>query len=227
MSNFKVRMAGSKTGEVFIYDDIGAGFFGGIGAKQVADEINALGKIDTLNVRLNSAGGDVFEGLAIYNFLNRHPAKVIVDIDGMALSIASIIAMAGEEIRIADNAMLMIHDPWTMAVGSADDFRKQADTMDQVKDSLVGVYASRTNRDRAQLSDMMAEETWMTAAEAVDMGFADQVTENLKIAAKFDAKRFRKSPKNFGIKVDDPPSNLFRAKLSDMQRRAKAYGVVP
>ena len=101
------------------------------------------------------------------------------------------------------------------------------DTMDQVKDSLVGVYASRTNRDRAQLSDMMAEETWMTAAEAVDMGFADQVTENLKIAAKFDAKRFRKSPKNFGIKVDDPPSNLFRAKLSDMQRRAKAYGVVP
>jgi ATP-dependent Clp protease, protease subunit len=222
MSNFRVRMAGNKTGELFIYDDIGGGFFGGIGAKHVADEVNGLGKIETLNVRLNSAGGDVFEGLAIYNFLNRHPARVVVDVDGMALSIASIIAMAGDEIRIADNAMMMIHDPWTMAVGSSDDFRTQADLMDQVKENLVGVYADRTKRDRGDLSSLMSEETWLTAADAVEMGFADAVTENLKIAARFDPTRFKNSPKNFAT-TNGPKPNPLRAKLAEMQRRAKAY----
>jgi ATP-dependent protease ClpP protease subunit len=215
-------MAGNKTGELFLYDDIGGGFFGGIGAKQVTEEVNALGKIDTLNVRINSAGGDVFEGLAIYNFLNRHPAKVVVDVDGMALSIASIIAMAGEEVRIADNAMMMIHDPWTFAGGSAEDFRRQADLMDQVKDNLVGVYADHTKRDRNELANLMSDETWLTAGQAVEMGFADKVTENLKIAARFDPTRFKHSPKNFAA-PDAPKPNPLRAKLAEMQRRAKAY----
>jgi ATP-dependent Clp protease protease subunit len=220
----KVRMAGSKAGEVFLYDDIGGGFFGGIGAKDVVAQVNALGKIDTLNVRINSAGGDVFEGLTIYNFLNKHPARVTVDIDGLAASIASIIAMCGEEIHMAENAMMMIHDPFTMMAGTAEDFRKQADMMDQVKGNMVGIYQARTKTEHAKIAAMMSEETWLKASEAVQFGFADAVTENLQIAAKFDPTRFKNTPRDYGIKVEQKPSNVFRAKLADMAKRAKTYG---
>lgn len=223
----KVRMAGPKKGELFIYDDIGAGFFGGIGAKEVVSQVNALGKIDTLNVRINSAGGDVFEGLTIYNFLNKHPAQVVVDIDGLAASIASIIAMAGEEIRMAENAMMMIHDPFSLMAGTAEDFRKHADMMDQVKGNMVGIYAARTKTDSATLSKMMSEETWMKSADAIAKGFVDSITENLQVAAKFDPSRFKNAPKGYGLRIDSRASDVFRAKLAEMAKRAKACGAIP
>lgn len=223
----KVRMAGPKKGELFIYDDIGAGFFGGIGAKQVVEQVNALGKIDTLNVRVNSPGGDVFEGLSIYNFLNKHPAKIIVDIDGLAASIASIISMAGEEIRMAENAMMMIHDPFSMMAGTAEDFRKHADMMDQVKSNMVGIYADRTKTGHAKLAALMSDETWMKASEAMELGFVDSITENLQVAAKFDPTRFKNAPKGYGLHVNAKASNVFRAKLADMAKRAKACGAIP
>jgi ATP-dependent Clp protease, protease subunit len=172
---------------------------------------------------MNSPGGDVFDGLAIYNTLKRHPANVIVDVDGMALSIASIIAMAGNEIRMAKNAMMMIHDPWTISMGTADDFREQADLMDTVKGNLVTTYADRTGVPESEVSDLMSAETWMTAEQAVKAGFADAVTDELDIAASFDVKRYRNAPKNWlRDRTQSKGSDLYRAKIAAMAARARA-----
>jgi ATP-dependent Clp protease, protease subunit len=222
MPNYRMRLSGSKNGEIYLYDEIGQGFFGGgISAKQFADDLNALGKIDTLNVRMNSPGGDVFDGLAIYNTLKRHPANVIVDVDGMALSIASVIAMAGDTINMAGNAMMMIHDPWTIAGGTAEDFRKQADLMDQVKGNLVSTYANRTGMNDGEIADLMSTETWMTAADAVKSGFADAVTEDLDLAARFDLTRYRNAPKALKAAPARGTNDLYRAKIAAMGQRAR------
>lgn len=220
MPNYRMRAAG-KTGEVLIYDDIGDGLFGGIGAKQFADDLNSLGRIDVLNVRINSPGGDVFQGLAIFNTLKRHPARVVVDVDGMALSIASIIAMAGDEIHIAKNAMMMIHEPYSGMFGTAQDLRKQADLMDQVRDNLVQTYVDRTGLKQSQLLDMVVAETWMTATEAVEFGFADRVTEDLAIAAHFDASRFKNTPRKLANARARPRADMHRARLAALSARAK------
>lgn len=215
-----MRLAGNKTGEAYIYDEIGDGFFGGISAKQFAEDLSALGKVDKINVRINSPGGDVFQGLAIYNTLKRHPATVVVDIDGMALSIASVIAMAGDEIRMAKNAMFMIHDPWAFSGGTAEDFRKQADLMDQVKENLVNTYSGRTGVEADSIADMMSDETWMQADEAKRQGFVDVVTEELQMAAGFNLSRFKRAPKQVSNGGNSrPAANLFRAKIEAMTRK--------
>jgi ATP-dependent Clp endopeptidase proteolytic subunit ClpP len=208
-------MAGTKSAEIYLYDEIGDSFFGGITAKQFADDLNALGKIDRINVRINSPGGDVFQGLAIYNTLKRHPANVVVDIDGMALSIASIIAMAGNTINMAKNAMFMIHDPWGFTGGTAEDFRKQADLLDQVKENLVNTYVDKTGMDSGQINLLMSEETWMQAEEAKRLGFISNITEELQMAAGFNLSRFKKPPQVTNVA---PLANPWRAKIAAMKR---------
>jgi ATP-dependent Clp protease, protease subunit len=176
----------SKKGdaEILIYDDIGQGFYTeGVTAKNFAKELRALGNVDTITIRINSVGGDVFDGNAIYNQLRDHKAHKVVKIDGAALSMASVIAMVGDEIEIAENATFMIHDPWTVAVGDAKDLRKTADVMDTLRDGLASVYVSRTRKTREEITSLMANETWMDAHEAVEMGFADRVGEAKKVAA--------------------------------------------
>jgi ATP-dependent Clp protease protease subunit len=225
MANYRVRMSGSKSAEIYLYDEIGGGgfFSSGVSAKQFADDLKNLGKIDTLNVRINSPGGDVFDGLAIYNTLKRHPANVIIDVDGMALSIASVIAMAGDQVNMAKNAMMMIHDPWTVSAGTAEDFRKQADLMDRVKGNLVTTYADRTKMKDAEVSDLMSAETWMTADDALSMGFIDGVTDDLQMAARFDLSRFRNLPKALArpAPATQPGADIYRSKIAAMAARAR------
>jgi ATP-dependent Clp protease protease subunit len=199
-------MADAKTAELLLYGDIGESWWGeSISAKSVADKLKEIGEVDVLSVRINSAGGSAFEGIAIYNQLVRASARVEVDIDGMALSIASIIAMAGEEVRMAENAMLMIHDPWTFAMGDAGELRKTADLLDAMKDNLVTTYARRTGLERDEIADLMAEETWFSAAEAKERGFVDLVVEGqgaqdgARAGARLtraQAQRFRHPPKS-------------------------------
>lgn len=222
MPNYKVRMAGPKSAEILLYDEIGPGgfFSSGISAKQFAEDLKELGKIETLNVRVNSPGGDVFDGLAIYNTLKRHPANVIIDIDGMALSIASVIVMAGDEIRMAENAMMMIHDPWTVSAGTAEDFRAQADLMDTVKGNLVTTYQNRTQLEAEEIGALMSAETWMTANEAKKNRFIDSVTDELQMAARFDLSRFRNTPKALPKKPQPPAgSDLYRARIAALKQR--------
>lgn len=203
----KCNVRGSHA-EMFIYEEIDP--FWGIGAKQFADDLKSLGDVETINVRINSPGGDVFDGLAIYNQLKRHSAKVEVDVDGIAASISSIIALSGDTVRMASNAMLMIHDPWTVAVGNADELRKTVDTLDKIKDTLVGTYAGRSNLDAEFIAEMMGEETWLDAAEAVEAGFADEVTGQQAMAAKFDLSRFRNAPKVLNEPAEDEDAVPYR-----------------
>lgn len=158
---------------VYIYGDIG-GWFGGVVAEDVAKEIAAL-DVATLNVRINSPGGLVFDGVAIYNALVAHKAHVVVTIEGIAASIASVIAMAGDEIKIGEAATIMIHKPWSFAMGDAEVLRKEAEVLDVLEGGLVDIYAARTGKKAADIGPLLAAETWMRGKEAVDEGFADEV----------------------------------------------------
>lgn len=177
--------------EIWLYEEIGEGFFSGVSAKRFGEDLKALGKVEHITLRLNSPGGDVFDGLAMYNLLNQHPARVTVQIDGLAASIASLIAMAGDEIRMAANSFMMVHKAWGVSIGNAEDMQAMADTLGKVDGSLVDTYHRRTGLEQAEIENLLAAETWFTAAEAVDKGFADQITEELQLAAHFDLNKFK------------------------------------
>ena len=173
---FDARMrADGASGELYLYDVIGADFFGGITSRDVQASLASMGAVRQLDVYLNSPGGDVFEGIAIGNLLARHPATTTIHVDGLAASIASVIAMAGKRIVMAPNAMVMIHDPWMVAMGGAEDLRKAASTLDQVAGTIAQTYASRTGQATEDVRAWMADETWMDAALALERGFADAV----------------------------------------------------
>lgn len=180
--------------EIYIYDDIGEDWFGGVSAKSIISQIEAH-EGEELTVRINSPGGDVFEGVAIHNALQRREGKTILIVDALAASIASVIMLAGDEVRMADGSMVMVHNPWTVAGGNADDFRRHAEILDQVRDSLVEIYANRIE-DREQLINWLDAETWFSADEAIAAGFADSKEESgLQVAASLvQPGRYRNTP---------------------------------
>ena len=182
---------GGRTADVSIYDQIGKDWWTGDGttAREFTDVIDSLGDINQLNLFINSPGGDVQDGISIYNYLKRHQAKVMVHVDGMAASIASIIAMAGDEVIMPENTQMMIHNPLSWAMGEAKDFRQVANLLDKVKDNLITTYAGFTGKGRDEISDLMDAETYMNATEAVAMGFATQATQtNTPVVNCFDMK---------------------------------------
>jgi len=141
-----------------------------------------------IELRINSGGGDVFEGQAIYSLLEdyrkRNSARIIVHVDALAASIASIIAMAGDEIIMSDGAMLMIHQPWTPeSAGNAAELRETAEVLDKVAETLVTIYENRTGLDRSTIVSLMDEETWLTASEAISFGFADTLASESDVTA--------------------------------------------
>lgn len=181
--------------EIYIYDTIGDSWEGTTG-KQFASDLKDIGNVSLLDIYINSPGGSVFDGISIYNVLVRHKARKTVCIDGLAASIASVIAMAGDEITIAENGMMMIHDPWGIAAGGPGDFRRMADMLDKVKDTILDTYVRRTGGEREEIERMMSAETWMTADEACEMGFCDGKTGAVEMAAmaKHDLSGFKHVP---------------------------------
>lgn len=187
--------------EILIYNEIG---YWGITAGDFVSDLAKI-KAKKLNVRINSPGGSVFDGLAIYDALARHSAKVCIHIDGWAASIASVIAMAGDEICIAETARLMIHKPWSFVMGDAIAMRSEADILDSLEDSITTTYEARTEIDRAQLTEWIGAETWFTGQEAVDAGFCDTMIPAKKKPAKpaarmdagFFAAVFKRAPADF------------------------------
>lgn len=174
----KVRAQSGNKAEILIYEVIGEDWYGnGVTAEGFREELEALGDVTDITVRINSVGGAVFDGFAIYNALKEHPAEIVVHVDGAAFSIASVIAMAGNLVVMGEGAMMMIHDPWSIAIGDAEDFRHAAEVLDKIKKGVIGAYAKRTDLDEDELSTMMEEETWFTAAEAVEQGFADELAD--------------------------------------------------
>ena len=202
--NYRIRNAG-KTLELYVYDYIG-GWLGGITPQMIANDLKESGKIDVINLRINSPGGDVFDGITIYNLLKRHPARVEVDIDGLCGSIATIIAMAGDHVRMAQNATFMVHEPSSGAFGTAEDMRKQADVLDQAKESLLDTYIAKTGGNRGHLSELMAAESWLRASDAREEGFVDEVTDELEMAAcsNFDLSKFKNVPKQLAASMAQP-----------------------
>ncbi len=172
--------------EILIYDVIGFPF---VEAKQFIKDLNAI-KAKQITVRLNSPGGDVFDGVAVYNALKNHPAKITTRIEGLAASIASVIALAGDEVHAYANTMYMIHDPWVMAVGNQEDLRSIADVLEKIGGQLADIYTGKTGLEADTIKEMMRTETWMTAQEGKGLGFVDKVLdgEGKTAKAKYDLK---------------------------------------
>lgn len=178
---FAMKTTGEKSAEISIYDEIGVW---GIGSKQFKDQLDGLGEVSDLQISINSPGGDVFEGNAIYNMLMSHPAKKTVTIDGWAASMASIVAMSGDKIRMPENAVMMIHNPFVMTIGDGNQLRKDATLLDNLKANAIKAYR-RHARDLTEqdISAMMDAETWLFADDAVSKGFADEVIPQADIKA--------------------------------------------
>jgi ATP-dependent Clp protease protease subunit len=178
--------AGKSKAELYLYDAIGNDYMGsGITAESVKKALAEMDPKAELQVFVNSPGGSVFEGLAIYNQLKRWGGRKKIYVDGIAASIASIIAMAGDEIHMASNGMMMIHEPWGLTAGTAEDMRKYADSLDKVSDTLLDTYVVRTAGDRKKIKEWMSAETWMSADDAIERGFATSKTEEKAIKAEF------------------------------------------
>ena len=183
---YSINAKADDRAEVWIYEQIGEDWYGdGVAAKSFSKDLRAI-KASDIDLHLNSPGGSVFEGHAIYNAIKSHPANVTVYIDGLAASIASVIALAGDRIVMAKNALFMIHDPWGFAMGTADEMRKTADVLDKTRDTIVGVYSERTGMDDSDIHAAMSAETWYSADEALAAGFVDEVGGEMKLAACFD-----------------------------------------
>ena len=193
---FNITAKAGKTVEILIYAPIGASFWGkdSVESKKFAEDLSKHKNVENITVRINSPGGNVFDGNAIYNTLLGHKARVEVFIEGMAASIASVIAMAGDEVTMAENSMMMVHNPSSGLRGDANDLRKMADVLDKVKTGLVSAYHNKTKIAIDKLNEMLDTETWMTAKEAVKLGFADKMTGKVTIQNSFDMSDFKNTP---------------------------------
>lgn len=176
---------GKGRAEITLYGDIGPKWLGyDVDAKSFHEELRGLGDVSEIDLRINSFGGDVFDGLTIYRLLVDHDAEITAHIDGAALSIASVIAMAGDKIIMSESGCIMIHDPWTIALGNAAEFRAAADRLEATGDALADVYVKRTGNSMEKVRSWMEAETEFWGAEAVENKFADEIAANMKIAAR-------------------------------------------
>lgn len=182
---YNLKADAEKTPVLSIFDDIGAY---GVSAKNFLNDLRSITGAE-VDVEINSPGGDVFAGLAIYNGLRASGKKINVKVLGLAASAASLIAMAGDTIEMPENAFLMVHNPWGFAMGGADEMRNTADVLDKIGMSLVSTYAKRTGKSDAEITALLDAETWMTAQEAVDAGFATSVTPALAVKASYSEDR--------------------------------------
>jgi ATP-dependent Clp endopeptidase proteolytic subunit ClpP len=177
--NPAIKAAATDDNTITMYDPIGYDWWTGDGvtAKRVSAALRSIGDND-VTVKINSPGGDVFEGLAIYNLLREHKGKVTVQVLGLAASAASFIAMAADEVQIARAGFLMIHNSWTGVAGDRNEIREVADFLEQIDGTLADIYAVRTGDSIEVMSKLMDEETWMGGSAAIDAGFADALLDS-------------------------------------------------
>jgi|HubBroStandDraft_2_1064218.scaffolds.fasta_scaffold14104_3 ATP-dependent Clp endopeptidase proteolytic subunit ClpP len=190
--------------ELLVYDSIGESFWGGgVTAEAVKQKLNEAGDVSKITLRINSPGGDVFEAAAIYSLLTQHKASVECYVDGLAASAAFTIAMAADDIHISESAMMMLHNAWGMCMGYASDMQAEAELLDKVSSTMQGIYSNKSGMKADDVQDLMDAETWMTAAEAVEYGFADDMItrdpedeEDAKaLAASYDLSKFKRGPR--------------------------------
>lgn len=185
--NPSLRAYSDADNTISIFDPIGGGY-DGVTAKRIAAALRTIGDKDVV-VNINSPGGDVFEGIAIYSLLKAHKKKVTVNILGLAASIASIIAMAGDEVNVSDAGFIMIHNAWAMAVGNRHDMYKMAQDLEPIDRALASVYSARTGMTTEEIAALMDSETWFTAQDTVEKGFSDALISSEKIKTVADESK--------------------------------------
>ncbi len=190
--------------EIVIYGGIGPDYWGDgsmISAKQFLSDFRKIDSTVTeITVRINSGGGDVFDGIAIYNLLSQSKAKIIVMIDGLAASIASIIALAGDDVVIGEGALFMVHLPWTWAAGNRMELDNTVNRLIDIEEQMVSIYAKKTGMSRPEVKALLEAETWMGADEALELGFVDSKSEEEAepiAASVMESRWFNKKPKTF------------------------------
>lgn len=207
---------------IYLYDVIDP--FWGVNAQEFVEALEDIDS-DTILLRINSPGGFVWDGMAIYNGLLRHKAKIVAEIDGIAASMASVIALAADEVRMADNARYMIHNPWGFAVGDAAEFRKVAEVLEGDTRNIAKIYEAKTGLPEDEIKAMMDAETWFDAATAKEKGFVDNVIDALpasKVKARaFDLTSFKNAPVDLAqSKTPEPTEDDFDRAAAT--RRAQA-----
>jgi ATP-dependent Clp protease, protease subunit len=196
-----------------IFDVIGADMFGfGITAGMVKDAIDQNPSCSSIDMNVNSPGGDAFEGVAIFNTLKQSGKPVNVNVVGLAASAASIVAMAGDTVVMNLGTQMMIHGAMALCAGFAADMRKMADTLDQVSNSIADIYVSETGLSNRRVTEMMAAETWMSADEAVQNGFATSTGASNRVQNTFDLSHFKNAPKDLLEEEKTAPGALVEEK---------------
>lgn len=214
---------GKKRATMYLYDAVS--WWSGNDARSFQQKLANL-DADEIDFHINSPGGSVFEGVTIFNLLADHPADVTVHIDGLAASIASVIALAGDTINIAENGMVMIHNPSVIAWGDSAVMRKQAEVLDQIKEAILNTYESRTEMDRAALASAMDAETWYSADEAVANGFATAKVTAAKATALWLSEDYELPEpaamlaRISGEQEEDPPAPKHRGSVEDVAAAA-------
>ena len=190
MNNKWFNIQGKATdavAEVYIFDEIGAY---GITAQDFISEMKEY-KDTPVNLRINCIGGDVFDGMAMYNIIKKREAKTTAYIEGIAASMGSVIALAADEVVMAENSLFMIHNAWGGAMGGAEDMRKTASVLEKISGEIASIYKRKTRLSLDRINDMMDEETWFNAEEAYELGFVDTISDSIKVAAKYDVSKFK------------------------------------
>lgn len=207
-------VASDDASTISILDPIGADFFGeGVTAKRISAALRSIGPENDVVVNINSPGGDLFEGLAIYNLLREHKGNVTVKVLGIAASAASIIAMAGDDIQIARSGFLMVHDTWVVAMGNRNDLRDLADQLEPFDFAMADIYATRTGLDQKAVLKKMDAETWINGSAAVDEGWADSLLPSDEIRESKSASAERPAAYRFDMA-------LAKAGMPRSERRA-------
>jgi ATP-dependent protease ClpP protease subunit len=173
---FRASITADGEFEILLYDEIGADWMGnGTTARSVRSSLDAAGACSKIVLRINSPGGDAFEGIAIGNVLKATGKPIDVYVDGLAASAASIVAMCGDTITMASNAMMMVHNAWTLCAGYASDMRKMGDTLDRISTSIAQTYVDKTGKPLDEIQALMDAESWLSAADCVESGFATAI----------------------------------------------------
>jgi ATP-dependent protease ClpP protease subunit len=203
---------------IYLYGDVGD--FGGSEFFSPSDVVLALGQVGRskpVTVSLNSGGGDAMDGLTIYNLLSGHQGSVTIEVDGIAASAASLIAMAGDQVVMKAGSLMMIHDPRGVTFGTSDDHDKTSEALDKMGEQYASVYAGKSGKSVADIRTLMKSEIWLTAREAVAGGFADDAEEApARMAAKFDYRLYARAPRELNGRT----TPTLRVDLAaDMRRR--------
>jgi len=226
-SPLKILNKSATEAEIVIYAGIGQDWWGDgsmISAKQFSDELKKIpDTVNTINVRINSPGGDVFDGVAIYNRLKQHKAKKVVYIDGLAASIASIIALAGDEIKMGDGALFMVHLPWTFAMGDRMDLDNTINRLMDIEEQMLGIYSKKSGLERSEVRALLEAETWLSADEAIEKGFVhSKVEETMPIAASaINAKWIAKKPSKYFSEAEAAKNQINELKNKVQERLAR------